>query len=77
MITRQQAIETKQRMDEAAAYPLEATRMGHCFAVRPKGALGTMGWSPKPWSVVYVPFSMASTPEEAVMRVGRLGRVWG
>ena len=34
---------------------LEATHLrGNLWAVRPVGQLGTCGWSPKPWTVIYV-----------------------
>lgn len=34
---------------------LEATNMGRFrWAFRPKGQLGTCGWHPHPWEVVYV-----------------------
>jgi hypothetical protein len=34
---------------------LEATHLrDNVYAVRPKGQLGTCGWSPKPWTVQYV-----------------------
>jgi hypothetical protein len=33
---------------------LEAVRLHNgTWAVRPKGQLGTMGWSPAPWTVAY------------------------
>ena len=34
---------------------LEATHLrDKTYAVRPKGQLGTCGWSPKPWGVIYL-----------------------
>jgi hypothetical protein len=40
---------------------LEATKLGNCWAVRPKGGLGTMGWSPFPWTAMFV-----KAPDELV-----------
>ena len=31
-----------------------ATRLRDCWVLRPKGQLGTMGWSPIPWTAVFV-----------------------
>lgn len=50
---------------------LEATRLSNCWAVRPKGALGTMGWSPVPWTVVYV---KAATESDAIRRARNLAK---
>ena len=47
---------------------LEATKLRNCWVVRPEGALGTCGWSPEPWSAVFV---RARTAEEA-LRVASL-----
>ena len=34
---------------------LEAIHLrGNLWAVRPQGQLGTCGWHPEPWSVIYV-----------------------
>ena len=33
---------------------LEATRLSKSWAIRPAGAVGTMGWHPVAWEVVYV-----------------------
>jgi hypothetical protein len=30
-----------------------ATRLRDCWVVRPKGAVGTGGWSPVPWTAWY------------------------
>ncbi len=46
---------------------LEATHLrGGSYAVRPKGQLGTCGWSPRPWTVVYV--NGASNEADAVKK---------
>jgi hypothetical protein len=46
---------------------LEATHLrGNLWAVRPAGQLGTCGWSPQPWAVVYV---RARSAEAAVRKV--------
>lgn len=45
---------------------LEATHLrGKHYAVRPKGQLGTCGWHPKAWTVVYV---NARDTEEAIRK---------
>lgn len=45
-------------------YEMEATELrNNRWAVRPKGALGTHGFSPYPYEVIYV---TASSAEEAV-----------
>ena len=45
---------------------LEATNLrDNRYAVRPAGQLGTCGWHPRPWTVVFV---TASSPEQAVRR---------
>lgn len=44
---------------------LEATQLRNCWAVRPAGQLGTMGWHPHPWTVVYV---KAASSDEAVLK---------
>ena len=38
------------------------------WAVRPKGQLGTCGWYPYPWTVVYV---TASNEQEAIRKAIR------
>lgn len=51
------------------ANELEATPLRNgMYAVRPKGQLGTCGWAPHPWMVVYV---SAATEEEAVKKAAR------
>jgi hypothetical protein len=30
-----------------------ATRLRDCWVIRPKGAVGTSGWSPVPWTAWY------------------------
>ena len=45
---------------------MEATHLrGRTYAIRPKGALGTCGWSPKPWTVIYV---QANSALEAIRK---------
>ena len=39
------------------------------YAVRPTGQLGTCGWHPKPWTVVYV---NARNADEAVRKAARV-----
>lgn len=47
---------------------LEATHLrGNRYAVRPKGSLGTCGWSPFPWTVVYV----TARSEDAAVKKAR------
>jgi hypothetical protein len=49
---------------------LEATLLrDRRYAVRPKGQLGTCGWYPKFWVVIYV---KANSPEQAILRAMRL-----
>jgi len=49
---------------------LEATHLrDNRWAVRPAGQLGTCGWHPKPWSVVYV---TASTAAAAVAKAEKI-----
>jgi len=50
-------------------YEMEATplRDGQ-WAVRPKGQLGTCGWHPYPWTVVYV---RARNAQEAINKARR------
>ena len=43
------------------------TRTG--FVVRPEGAVGTIGWSPKPWSAQY--FSSRSSAQQYINQVAR------
>ena len=44
----------------------EATHMrDRSWVVRPAGALGTMGWTPVPWTAVFV---KASTTAEALKK---------
>lgn len=50
-------------MKDAVEY--EATDLGNrLWAVRPLGQLGTMGWSPVPWTVVYV---RSDSPRSALL----------
>ncbi len=48
-------------MIEYEATPLRDNR----YAVRPKGRLGTCGFYPIPWTVIYV---KASSPEDAIRK---------
>ena len=51
-------------------YELEATELnGNRYAVRPKGQLGTCGWHPKAWTVIYV---TAGSKVDAIHRA----KVW-
>lgn len=48
---------------------LEATHLrGNRWAVRPEGQLGTCGWHPQPWTVLYV---TARTAAEAIAKAKR------
>jgi len=50
---------------------LEATHLrGNEYAVRPEGQLGTCGWYPKPWTVVYV---RANNAADAVNKSNMIG----
>jgi hypothetical protein len=50
---------------------LEATHLrGNQWAVRPKGQLGTVGWHPVPWTVIYV---FARCAAEAIAKANRMG----
>ena len=40
------------------------------YVVRPQGQLGTCGWSPRPWVVIYI---TADSPEQAIRRAARKG----
>lgn len=44
------------------------------WAVRPEGQLGTCGWHPKPWQVVYV---TAATVSDALRKAERVRRKTG
>lgn len=45
---------------------MEATHLrGNRWAVRPAGQLGTCGWHPEPWTVIYV---TARSADEAVSK---------
>jgi hypothetical protein len=44
---------------------IEQTRTG--FVVRPEGAVGSIGWSPKPWSAQY--FSSRSKAQQYINQV--------
>ena len=49
---------------------LEATHLrDNTYAVRPKGQLGTHGWHPKPWGVLYV---KAKSKKLAIRKAVRL-----
>lgn len=46
---------------------LQATLLrDNTYAVRPKDQLGTCGWYPKPWTVVYV---KAKNEQQAITKV--------
>lgn len=48
----------------------EATHLrDNRYAVRPKGQLGTMGWYPEPWTVVYV---NANSVEQALSKASTI-----
>jgi hypothetical protein len=48
---------------------LEATHLkDNRYAVRPAGQLGTCGWSPKPWTVIYV---NAKNADEAIRKASK------
>ena len=52
---------------------LEATELRNGqWAVRPAGQLGTMGWHPYPWTVVYV---RAPNAGEAVRKAARTAKM--
>lgn len=57
---------------------LEATHLrGSCFAVRPKNQLGTCGFHPKPWTVIYVNGRNSEDAiKKAKIKVRRLRRNW-
>jgi hypothetical protein len=44
---------------------IEQTRTG--WVVRPEGAVGTIGWTPKPWSAQY--FSSRSKAQQYINQV--------
>ena len=48
---------------------LEATRLRNEWAVRPKGQLGTCGFSPCPWTVQYV---RAASADQAVRKAKKV-----
>lgn len=51
---------------------MEATHLySNCWAVRPAGQLGTCGFFPAPWTVVYV---KAQSAAAAIAKAGK--RVW-
>lgn len=45
---------------------LEATKLTNCYAIRPKGQLGTCGFSPKAWQVFYVAFKDCRSESHAI-----------
>jgi hypothetical protein len=49
---------------------LEITQTRTGFVVRPEGAVGTIGWSPKPWSAQY--FSSRSSAQQYINQVAKL-----
>lgn len=49
---------------------LEATHLrDNRWAVRPEGQLGTCGWHPKPWTVIYV---KARSADEAIKKAEKV-----
>ena len=50
------------------------TLRGNRWAVRPCGQLGTCGWHPKPWQVVYV---TAATVSDALRKAERVRQKTG
>jgi hypothetical protein len=46
---------------------LEITEVRTGYIVRPEGAIGTIGWSPKPWSAQY--FSSRSKAQQYINQV--------
>ena len=46
---------------------LEITELRTGFIVRPEGAVGTIGWTPKPWSAQY--FSSRSKAQQYINQV--------
>lgn len=50
---------------EISMYELEATELCNCWAVKPKGQLGTCGFYPVAWVVAYV---KARSAEEAIKK---------
>lgn len=58
------------------AGPLEATELRPgCYVVRPAGACGTVGWSPRPWNAVAV---NARSAADALRKVNpaHVGSAW-
>lgn len=45
-----------------------ADKLSNCWAVRPKGALGTCGFHPVPWGVIYVGFKAAPNEAKAIAK---------
>lgn len=55
--------------DAVMKFDLEATHLrGRRWAVKPAGQLGTCGFHPVPWTVVYVTASSASDAVKRAMR---------
>lgn len=52
----------------------EATLLTKVWAVRPAGSVGTMGYSPVAWEVVYVTRSQASDAQSAITRARKICR---
>ena len=46
---------------------LEITELRTGYIVRPEGAVGTIGWSPKPWSAQY--FSSRKAAQQYINQV--------
>jgi hypothetical protein len=65
---------TAQRRAIALACELEATHLrGNQYAVRPRGQLGTCGWSPIAWQVEYV----SAPSESAAIRKASRAAIFG
>ena len=50
----------------------EATQLSKSWAIRPAGQLGTMGFSPVPWEVVYVAAPSAKSAIQKAKEICRL-----
>jgi len=48
---------------------LEITQLRTGYVVRPEGAVGTIGWTPKPWSAQY--FSSRSKAQQYINQVAK------
>lgn len=48
---------------------LEITQLRTGYIVRPEGAVGTIGWTPQPWSAQY--FSSRSKAQQYINQVAK------